>query len=192
MLWAELCVPASPAEYLYYILSSCPASRAGSEPTVPGTGRSVQIFLPVWNRFSCCSEHTWATSPHSGTCMGQRGCCSSVLSADVISGVFNNLKHLLGLWSSPCAVVPGCGECWDICPSWLIPWSLCLSPESLYLAEESQPPLLLSVVPFPCFICVFCPLSAGTGAEMCFFIPKGRLTDAAFQHRILKLQRWFM
>lgn len=62
-------------------------AEAGSKPTVPGTGGSVQIFLPVWNRFSCCSEYTWALSPHPGICVGQRGCCSSILLADVISWV---------------------------------------------------------------------------------------------------------
>lgn len=59
---------------------------------------------------------------------------------------------------------------------------LCLSPESLYLGEESQPSLFLSVIKFTCFVYVFCPISGGKGADICFFISKDHLTDAAFQH----------
>lgn len=77
-------------------LCSCQATRisapllpaeSGSKPSVPGMGRSVQIFFPVWQRFACCSEYTWAMYPHSEICMEQRGCCSSILLADGISWV---------------------------------------------------------------------------------------------------------
>lgn len=67
-------------------LCSCHATRisapllpaeSGSKPSVAGTGRSEQIFLPMWNRFACCSEHTWAMYPHCGACVEERG--SSIL-----------------------------------------------------------------------------------------------------------------
>lgn len=172
-------------------LCSCQATRisapllpaeSGSEPRVPGTGGSVQIFFPVWNRFTCWSEYTWAVYPHSGTCMEERGCCSSILSAGVISWV-------LVTWTiswAVCAYVQWsqgywCKECWDTCSSLAHPMisvRLC-EPRGLYLGEESQPFLFLSLIQFPCLNCVFCPLSGGKGADMCFFISKDHWTDAA-------------
>lgn len=116
------------------------------------------------------------------------------------SMAFSNWKHLLdclnwSLWSQGYWGIEGWdswttlpGSCRDFCDG----MRLFLLKSFIWVGSHS---LLCSCYWFSWSlftVCSDCRLYSGKGADTCFFVCMDHLTDATFQHWILKSQRWFM